>query len=237
MYEELKAKCLNPLLDLEHNNPLSSSEDWLTNRDMKTQIQVDIGRIEGLLADQRGMMVEMLTVWTALNPDVGYRQGMHEILHTILVMNPDILEESIFKLYVVTMERVKIYYERDEIRKASESLMERLQFLDKSLYKRMSELQIESQVFLTRWLRLMYAREFDTLYLKEVWAAVLKDNGVLLEWIALALLIGVRDILMREDYNGCITLLMRPFPAMSGILDKALSLRDFHGKNTVETRM
>ncbi|XP_052252707.1 TBC1 domain family member 5-like isoform X2 [Dreissena polymorpha] len=95
-YMELKDKLIvNPrkavdTVDLSFNNPLSQEDESPWNRffldnELRLTIKQDVirtyPRIEFFQSNQlRNLMVDILFIYAKLNPEVSYRQGMHELL-------------------------------------------------------------------------------------------------------------------------------------------------------------
>lgn len=90
-------------------------------------------------------LTDVLFVYSKLNPDVGYRQGMHELLAPILwvidrdsaqrssenpdndkadglmldLLDPNFVEHDSFTLFLCVMQTARIYYEHGETRSAN----------------------------------------------------------------------------------------------------------------------
>jgi TBC1 domain family member 5 len=80
--------------------------------------------------DTQNMMLDVLFIWTKLNPDVGYRQGMHELLAPVLwaverdsivildsapalhqIVDVEYVEHDTFTLFAEIMNSAKSYYD------------------------------------------------------------------------------------------------------------------------------
>ena len=80
--------------------------------------------------DTQNMMLDVLFIWTKLNPDVGYRQGMHELLAPVLwvverdsigadeggpplhqVLDVRYVEHDTFTLFAEIMNSAKSFYD------------------------------------------------------------------------------------------------------------------------------
>ncbi|XP_072016569.1 TBC1 domain family member 5-like isoform X2 [Amphiura filiformis] len=101
---------------------------------------------------------------------------------------------------------------------------------DTELYLHLSRLEIQPQVFGIRWIRLLYGREFTLMDLLVLWDAIFADSFslVLVDYIYVAMLMLVRELLIAADYTHCMELLMR-FPMVGDvrfIIEKSLHLRD-----------
>ncbi|KAF2455792.1 rab-GTPase-TBC domain-containing protein [Lineolata rhizophorae] len=194
-------------------------------------------------ATQR-MLLDILFVWAKLNPDCGYRQGMHELLAPVLwvverdAVDPDSLassspaggdgddalvrdlfdvafvEHDTFTLFGLVMQNAKAFYESSEPPRGSKSslkgpsedndspILQRckrifghyLPLVDPALAAHLREIEVLPQIFLMRWIRLLYGREFpfdDTLQLWDLLFA--QDPSLdLVDLICVAMLLRIR---------------------------------------------
>lgn len=93
----------------------------------------------------KSKLTDILFVYSKLNPDVGYRQGMHELLAPILwvidrdavprpsdrttsdneehlmldLLDPQFVEHDSFTLFLCVMQTARLYYEHGESRSAN----------------------------------------------------------------------------------------------------------------------
>ncbi|KAF9069930.1 rab-GTPase-TBC domain-containing protein [Rhodocollybia butyracea] len=99
----------NRPVDLERNNPLSLHNDnpwteWFAALELKKTIAQDVERTFPEIdffrnLDVQDQLTNILFLYTTMNPDIGYRQGMHELLAPLYYAVdvdslPDTLEES-----------------------------------------------------------------------------------------------------------------------------------------------
>lgn len=141
-YKDLKAKFeMDPTAgynDLDINNPLNQSESnpWnqkFKDMELKTTINQDVIRTFPSLPVFRDVKVQellqrILFLWCKLNPDVGYRQGMHELVAVIyyvvnrdarsnsdplydLIIDNQFVEHDTGILFLSLMRSVKPWYE------------------------------------------------------------------------------------------------------------------------------
>ncbi|KAF8790069.1 TBC1 domain family member 5 like protein [Argiope bruennichi] len=101
---------------------------------------------------------------------------------------------------------------------------------DLTLFSYFEQLEITPQIFGIRWLRLLFGREFTIHDLLIVWDAIFADSITfhLVDYIFVAMLISIRDLLLKGDYATCLSHLMR-FPNVVDahyIVDLALHLRE-----------
>ncbi|KAL1916836.1 uncharacterized protein VTP21DRAFT_5540 [Calcarisporiella thermophila] len=105
-----------------------------------------------------------------------------------------------------------------------------LKRVDPELYTHLWELGIEPQLYGIRWLRLLFGREFPFETLVQLWDGLFAEDPTLrlTNYIALIMLMRIRDQLLHSDYTGCLHLLMRypPTPDISSYIEQAIFLRD-----------
>lgn len=79
-------------------------------------------------------------------------------------------------------------------------------------------MDISVQVFGIRWLRLLFIREFHLHDLLFLWDVILSDRPTLnlVDYVFLALLIQIRDLLLHSDYSAALQYLMR-YPPIADI--------------------
>ncbi|KAM3415265.1 hypothetical protein BST61_g8795 [Cercospora zeina] len=186
------------------------------------------------------MLVDILFTFCKLNPDISYRQGMHEIAaHLLWVVLDDAVavddssralgEDSIIKtmfdleyvehdtfvIFAQVMQNAKTFYLSEgsaSIAVRSRHIFEELlPQVDGALMSHLRSLDIVPQVFLIRWVRLLFVREFafeDVLCLWDVLFA--EDPSLeLVDYICLTLLLRIRWHLLDADYNAALGLLLK----------------------------
>uniref|UniRef100_A0A8C3TAZ8 TBC1 domain family member 5 n=1 Tax=Chelydra serpentina TaxID=8475 RepID=A0A8C3TAZ8_CHESE len=89
---------------------------------------------------------------------------------------------------------------------------------------------IEQDVTRTRWVRLLFGREFPLQDLLVVWDALFADSITLdlVDYIFVAMLLYIRDALISSNYQTCLGLLMHypPIGDVHSLILRALFLRD-----------
>ncbi|RUS75946.1 hypothetical protein EGW08_016292 [Elysia chlorotica] len=105
-----------------------------------------------------------------------------------------------------------------------------LKKFDPELHQHLERLEIAPQIYGIRWLRLLFGREFPMQDLLMLWDAIFGD-GIgfdLVDYIFVAMLLYIRDILLTSDYATCLTVLMK-FPPVADVhyfVVKAMWLRE-----------
>jgi TBC1 domain family protein 5 len=209
--------------------------------------------------DTQRMMLDILFVFCKLNPDLGYRQGMHELLAPMLwvverdavnlghsskamgedavvraVYDADHIEHDAFALFGQVMQNAKNFYEQTThaavdnpmVLRSKRIVFESLSKVDPELASHLEKLDIMPQVFLMRWIRLLFGREFPFDDLLTMWDVVFANDASLeiVDHICLVMLLRIRWELMDSDYNSALTLLLR-YPALPlGIAPQSLVL-------------
>ncbi|KAF1919142.1 rab-GTPase-TBC domain-containing protein [Ampelomyces quisqualis] len=102
---------------------------------------------------------------------------------------------------------------------------------DPALYAHLVKLEIVPQIFLLRWIRLLFGREFSLDAVFDMWDAIFAIDSTLeiVDMISIAMLLRIRWELVAADTNEAFSLLLRyPEPAMPAytFIKDALYLRD-----------
>lgn len=225
------------------------------------------------------MMLDVLFIFCKLNPDISYRQGMHEILAPILwviqcdaiqngshtasndfmisqLCDPRFIEHDSFTLFSLVMQNAKQFYEQKaHRRKASLSTRpnsgrlenpiltiinrlfeDYLPRLDPELASHLRTVELVPSVFLMRWIRLLFGREFPFDDILPMWDVLFCRDPRLesVEMICLVMILRLRWELLEADHNEVLSTLLR-YPDMPegfkprDLVDDALKLKkDFN---------
>lgn len=112
-----------------------------------------------------------------------------------------------------------------------------LKTYDFELYSTLVALEIEPQIYIMRWLRLLFSREFSFNEIIELWTGLFAEDSELklVEYIVVAMLLRIREAIIthQEDYTNALQLLLRyPLPNFQTsfkieiLLRQAIYLRD-----------
>ncbi|OQO03361.1 hypothetical protein B0A48_11619 [Cryoendolithus antarcticus] len=276
-YNSLRMHFLRQIEDGdEQADPLSEETDstWKTrkaNQALRAEIQQDVDRCmpENMYfrqPDAKRMLLDILYVYSKLNADISYRQGMHELLAPILwvverdainlgrsskamgedalikaVFDAEHIEHDAFALFAQVMQSAKNFYEQTThsgsenpmVARSRRIVFELLPLLDKELAQHLEKLDIVPQVFLMRWIRLLFGREVPFDDMLTMWDVLFAEDTSLelVDHICLTMLLRIRWELMEGDYNSVLTSLLRypapdkDFPPQTFVTD-ALYLRD-----------
>ncbi|KAJ5808704.1 hypothetical protein N7474_009973 [Penicillium riverlandense] len=255
-YDALRAHFLKYI---EHPDDLESTVDPLADDDqspwqtlrkdeqLRAEIAQDVDRClqENFFfqeRDTKSKLTDVLFIYSKLNPDVGYRQGMHELLAPILwvvdrdsitkknddpmqtLLDSKFVEHDSFTLFLCVMQTARLYYEHGEIRTASGQVdvipivarcqylhKEALTIIDHEVAEHLHAVDVLPQIFLTRWMRLLFGREFPFDDVLMMWD-LLFAHGLrsdLVDFTCIAMLLRIRWQLLEADYSGALSLLLR----------------------------
>ncbi|KAH0375618.1 RabGAP/TBC, partial [Aureobasidium melanogenum] len=261
--EEVLGSNLDPLSE-------DSESPWAVLRKdeaLRAEIMQDVDRcmpdnIYFRQPQTQTMLLDVLFVFCKLNPDVGYRQGMHELLAPILwvvekdavsskatddssledkmlchVFDSDFVEHDTFTMFGIVMQGAKSFYEQAAhaapskltatpakpaatlenpiLTRIHRIFDEFLPHVDPTLARHLQEIDLIPQVFLMRWIRLLFGREFGFDDVLSMWDAIFADDPSLeiVDLVCLNMLLRLHWELMDADYNTALTLLLR-YPAL-----------------------
>ncbi|KAF5017384.1 hypothetical protein F66182_10690 [Fusarium sp. NRRL 66182] len=164
------------------------------------------------------------------------------------------IEHDAFVLFSQLMERAQSFYEvKDTIPtpgaslrpskfpEQSSAIVERSKFIhevclqkvDPELATHLTNIEILPQIFLIRWIRLLFSREFPFEQFLVLWDTIFAVDPTLelIDLICVAMLIRIRWDLLEADYSVCLQLLLKyPPPSESHgphtFVDDALYLQD-----------
>ncbi|USP78537.1 hypothetical protein yc1106_05811 [Curvularia clavata] len=278
-YESLRSHYLraiqNPNEFESTVDPLSelSESPWVALRadeELRAEIFQDIERCmpDNVYFRQpatQNMMLDILFVWCKMHPNIGYRQGMHEILAPVLwvverdaielaqqklgakdrtladMLDSAYIEHDTHMLFSVIMQTAKSFYAPAEtgstakntpmLARSSRIFEDYLARVDPGLHGHLVKLDIVPQIFLLRWIRLLFGREFSLDAVFDMWDALFAIDSTLelVDMISIAMLLRIRWELIAADTNEAFAFLLRyPEPATPPytFIKDALYLRD-----------
>ena len=183
----------------------------------------------------QNILLDILFIYCKLNRDIGYRQGMHEVLAPILwvvsrdaidsqSLGPDhadldgltlasldnrYVEHDAFTLFGAIMQTVKTFYEmgsnnepattgllnNSPIVERSKRIHENyLHHADPELAEHLTAIEILPQIFLIRWVRLLFGREFPFEDVLALWDILFAEDPALdlVDLISVSMLLRIR---------------------------------------------
>ena len=113
-------------------------------------------------------------------------------------------------------------------RRSSLIIKEKLKSLDNELYSHFKKIDLNCEVFLQRYLRCIFCREFNLNDVYIIWDIIFYDNYVnrskekydfiYMEYICIAMIFKIRDQLKDADQNECFSMLFK-YPEIKDIMD------------------
>ncbi|TRX90800.1 hypothetical protein FHL15_008379 [Xylaria flabelliformis] len=174
-------------------------------------------------------------------------------LRMVEMLDASFVEHDSFALFSKVMDSAKVFYETSEssgnntgnaafdMQSARSSIVEKSEYIhDVCLYKvdpelsaHLKTIEVLPQVFLIRWIRLLFSREFPFDQMLRLWDTLFSIDPTfkLIDLICTSMLLRIRWDLLEADYSVALQLLLKyPVPqAPNGphtFIDDAVYLRD-----------
>lgn len=145
-------------------------------------------------------MKDMLLTYNELNRDLGYVQGMSDLLAPIYAVSQD--DAVAFWAFAKFMERMERNYLRDQsgMRLQLLTMDQLVQFLDPKLYEYLAKVDSTNFFFFFRMILVWYKREFDFPDILRLWETMWTDylTSSFHLFIAVAILEKHRSIIMEH---------------------------------------
>lgn len=149
------------------------------------------------------IMKDILVTYNFYNIDLGYVQGMSDILSPLFVAMGD--EAMGFWGFCSFMNRIQgnFYVDQTGMHEMLNTLKDLIRFMDPTLYQHLEAIQAQDMFFCFRWLLVWFKREFeweDVIRLWEVlWTNHLSDKFII--FIALAVIDTHRQTMLTEIHE------------------------------------
>jgi len=144
------------------------------------------------------MLYEILMTYCFFNWDIGYAQGMNDLVATILIIVDDELDT--FWCFKGLMDRMASNFHKDQTGMHSqlEKLKKLLACLDPTFYDYLRRIDALNMFFCYRWLLILFRREFSTDQIRILWEAFCTDyhHKDFPLFFALAILIKERNVIL-----------------------------------------
>ncbi|KAK4127571.1 putative GTPase activating protein [Parathielavia appendiculata] len=143
-------------------------------------------------------MKDMLLTYNEYNRDLGYVQGMSDLLAPIYaVLQDDAMAFWAFKCFMDRMER-NFLRDQSGMRAQLRALDHLVQFMDPKLYAHLDSAESTNFFFFFRMLLVWYKREFDWMHVLHLWEVLWTDylSSSFHLFVALAILEKHRDVIM-----------------------------------------
>ncbi|CAD8190226.1 unnamed protein product [Paramecium octaurelia] len=155
-------------------------------------------------------------------------EDIFQLFEQILVAHVDMFKhtpESQKKQQLIIQNRIQKIYDQQ------------LKIIDISLFKHLKVQDVELSVFLVRWIRCMFTREFHVEDSLKVWDAIFYDYYLteekqwllLVDCIVIAMFVYVRDqILEKDDPNACLKRFLKypPVENLAQLIQAAFSIKN-----------
>lgn len=279
--------------DPEKNNPLSTEDGstwaiYFENKELQQEIDRDVSRTFPendffRSSEIQKLMTDILFVFAKENPNLAYKQGMHEILAPIIlvlhreriedtanidsikdqscetskllnfIMDAQFIESDSYTIFNGIMKKIGLWFvtsisvtdrklsldptDLQNIAKPAISPIitkcrriqdELLKKHDPELYNSLTNNGIEPQLYLLRWIRILFGREFHMEDSMVVWDAIFSfdQSFGLVDYIAVAMLIFIRSQLIERDFAGCIKRLQKypPVEDITVLIEHAIAI-------------
>ena len=196
-------------------------------------------------------LTRVIFIWSKLNQDLSYKQGMHEICYMCWKvaidekLEDEDKEADCYSLFFQIMKSCKNWYdassstrqqEQEILKVCKKMLNQYIKKVNFQLYQQLVKHDISLHLFCMRWIRLLFIREFkDDEEVLVVWDFLCENGFDAVEWIAVAMISIIRDsLLAAEDSNDLLKILMKPFfLSATAVLKEAEKLKhNFHSPPT-----
>jgi hypothetical protein len=150
------------------------------------------------------------------------------------LFDPHILQkdEPGYKMYEIFPQMWKDDSNEDKptyvYRRGSLLIKEKLKSLDNELYSHFKKIDLNCEAFLQRYLRCMFCREFNLNDVFIIWDIIFCDyymnrnkekyDFIYMEYIAIAMIIKIRDLLKDGDQSECFSMLFK-YPEIKDIME------------------
>ncbi|XP_022749657.1 TBC1 domain family member 17-like isoform X6 [Durio zibethinus] len=222
-----------PPLGLEESISPQQAKRFTKFRERKGLIEKDVVRTDRLLSFYDGddnpnvnLLRDILLTYSFYNFDLGYCQGMSDLLSPILFVMED--ESESFWCFVALMERLGPNFNRDQNGMHSQlfALSKLVELVDSPLHNYFKQNDCLNYFFCFRWILIQFKRELEyekTMRLWEVlWTHYLSEHLHL--YVCVAILKHYRGKIMGEQMD--FDTLLKFINELSGRIDLDATLRD-----------
>ncbi|KAI0200419.1 rab-GTPase-TBC domain-containing protein [Astrocystis sublimbata] len=152
-------------------------------------------------------------------------------LRMVEMLDPAFIEHDSFSLFSKVMDHAKAFYETGEspgtsafsMQSARSSIVEKSEYIhevclykvDPELSMHLKNIEVLPQIFLIRWIRLLFSREFPFDQMLKLWDTIFSTDPTfqLIDLICTSMLLRIRWDLLEADYSVALQLLLKyPIP-------------------------
>uniref|UniRef100_A0A6B2L8H4 Rab-GAP TBC domain-containing protein n=1 Tax=Arcella intermedia TaxID=1963864 RepID=A0A6B2L8H4_9EUKA len=179
-------------------------------RNRRSKIERDVVRtdrsdpnFESLESQYIIWLRKILITYCFFNWDIGYVQGMNDLVAVILVIQND--EADGFWCFKGMMDKFGKHFSKDQngILTQLEKLRKLMSFLDPQFYKYLGDIDALKFFFVYRWILIVFRREFSLEQVKILWEAILTDyyHKDFMLFFATAILMKEKERIISEGMN------------------------------------
>eukprot|EP01130_Rhizamoeba_saxonica_P017623 TRINITY_DN8581_c0_g1_i1.p1 TRINITY_DN8581_c0_g1~~TRINITY_DN8581_c0_g1_i1.p1 ORF type:complete len:536 (+),score=93.41 TRINITY_DN8581_c0_g1_i1:353-1960(+) len=157
-------------------------DNFAKYRSRKHKIDKDVVRTDRFIEQYKEkdgyyltLLREILITYCFFNWDIGYAQGMNDLLSPILLVME--VEADAFWCFKGSMARSGKNFHKDQISLHAQftKLANLLNFVDPGLYSYLESIDALNMFFVYRWLLILFKREFEPNDVKRIWEAIWSD--------------------------------------------------------------
>ena len=214
------------------------------NPDILKQICKDINRtfvinnednfstIEKIDDEKINKLKNILIAISNYNSDIGYTQGMNNIIGFILkITNFD--EAKAFDLSILILEKIKGYYINDfpMLKRNLSTFNVELNKRNHKLYNHCMKNDIPDELWISKWIQTLFTINFSFNEVCRIWDALIIFGFDFIVYISLAIVDYAEDELVKlddsSDFVNYLKELMNPVPGVKKYITNYLNYKDF----------
>ncbi|KAK9718604.1 GTPase activating protein [Basidiobolus ranarum] len=171
-FQDQKHRIEKDVLRTDRTNPLFSEEEGLVEGGLDTLSATGLPGTNSNLE----MLKHILMTYNYYNKDLGYVQGMSDLLAPLFVVMQD--EVDTFWCFVNFMERMKANFYTDQtgMNKQLRTLESLIRFMDPPMYRHLEKTDSLNLFFCFRWLLIWFKREFEYENVMRLWEVLWTDH-------------------------------------------------------------
>ena len=223
---------LQQCLKLECNPKILKQIFKDINRTFVINNEDNFSTIEKSGDDKINKLKNILIAISNYSPDLGYTQGMNNIIGFILkITNFD--EENAFDLAILILEKIKGYYFKDfpllkeNLNKFNIEFNKRYN----KLYKHCKKNDIPDELWISKWIQTLFTINFPFNEVCRIWDALIVFGFDFIIYISLAIVYFAEDELIKlddsSDFLNFLNELMNPVPGVKKYYNEFSNYKDF----------
>jgi TBC1 domain family protein 5 len=247
---EMDLNKFNPLSKVSSGNPWAVQFE---NQSRMNEIKLDVDRTHQEVdlfqrEDVQKSLINILFVFGKVYA-IPYRQGMNEIAAIIFTVvsgacvtsSMETKESVAYAILsgLMMKKRLADFFFPEAVTHKSEmesgggsspllsrceKIFELLGQKDARLHKHLVMQDVAPNLFLLRWVRLLFAREYSIPITIKIWESLFEDTGpgdpfefpCMVDYLAVAMILNVRQSLMCSDNSGCFSILLK-YPTVEDV--------------------